>query len=49
MGQKKIEYKQRKSEDWEKTVQDLINSSMDVSFYPKDGEIFIAIKGNNFI
>lgn len=40
----KIEVKPRKSEDWEKMLNAVLNSPMDVSFFPKDGEVFISIK-----
>ena len=41
---KKLEYKPKKSESWERIINALLNSNMDVSFYPKDGQIYVAIK-----
>lgn len=46
---KKIEYKPKKSPEWEKLVQAAINSNMDVSFFPKEGELFIALKDESYL
>lgn len=40
---KKIEYKPKVSPDWERLVTDAINGHLNVSFYPKDGEIYIPL------
>jgi hypothetical protein len=40
---RKIEYRARKSEEWEDAVNELLQSRLDVSFFPKDGEIYIAL------
>lgn len=39
----KIEVKPKKSDDWERMVNAVLNSKLDASFYSKDGEMFISI------
>ncbi len=40
---KPIEYKPRVHENWEDVVTAAINGEVNVSFYPKDGEIYIPL------
>jgi len=49
MAKKKIAVKPRKSPDWEKMAEAAINGSLDVSFYPKDGELFINLKDESYL
>ena len=48
MANKKIEVKPRKSPEWEKVCEAAINGNLDVSFYPKDGELFINLKDESY-
>jgi len=45
---KHITYKPKKSPQWEDAVEQLINSTEQVNFYPHDGELYWTIKGSEY-